>query len=114
MPQCVGKMVQVSNLYLQMGASKILNKRLSEFGTQAYITPQGRVLGPDLFSDFSSPVASIIQSFEIYVHYYADDTQLYHAFEPEKNEEAVLHKLETCIGEQRGSLMKGYMTSVTF
>ena len=32
MPQCVGKMVQVSNLYLQMGASKILNKRLSEFG----------------------------------------------------------------------------------
>ena len=31
MPQCVGKMVQVSNLYLQMGASKILNKRLSEF-----------------------------------------------------------------------------------
>ena len=32
MPQCVGKMVQVSNLYLQMGASKILNKRHSEFG----------------------------------------------------------------------------------
>ena len=32
MPQCVGKMVQVSNLYLQMGASKVLNKRLSEFG----------------------------------------------------------------------------------
>ena len=32
MPQCVGKMVQVSNLYLQMSASKILNKHLSEFG----------------------------------------------------------------------------------
>ena len=32
MPQCVGKMVQVSNLYLQRGATKILNKRLSECG----------------------------------------------------------------------------------
>ena len=37
MPQCVGKMVQVSNLYLQMGASKILNKRLSEFGRKPFI-----------------------------------------------------------------------------
>ena len=32
MPQCVGKMVQVSNLYLQRGATKILNKHISEFG----------------------------------------------------------------------------------
>ena len=32
MPQCVGKMVQVSNLYLQRGATRFLNKRLSEFG----------------------------------------------------------------------------------
>ena len=44
--------------------------------------PQGSVLGPDLFSDYSSPVASIIQSSEICVHCYADDTQLYHGFEP--------------------------------
>ena len=59
--------------------------------------PQGSVLGPDLFSDYSSPVASIIQSSKISVHCYTDDTQLYHAFEPGKNEEVVLHKLETCI-----------------
>ena len=32
MPQCVSKMVQVSNLYLQRGATKILNKALLKFG----------------------------------------------------------------------------------
>ena len=32
MPQCVSKMVQVSNLYLQRGAAKILNKVLLKFG----------------------------------------------------------------------------------
>ena len=32
MPQCVSKMVQVSNLYLQRGAAKILNKALLKFG----------------------------------------------------------------------------------
>ena len=62
--------------------------------------------GPDLFSDYSSPVASIIQSSEICVHCYADDTQLYHAFEPGKNEEVVLHKLKTCIGKLRSWMRK--------
>ena len=32
MPQCVSEMVQVSNLYLQRGAAKILNKALLKFG----------------------------------------------------------------------------------
>ena len=32
MPQCVSKMVQVSNLYLQRGAAKIVNKALLKFG----------------------------------------------------------------------------------
>ena len=68
--------------------------------------PQGSVLGPDLFSDYSSPVASIIQSSKISVHCYADDTQLYHTFEPGKNEEVVLHKLETCIEKLRSWMRK--------
>ena len=32
MPQCVSEMVQVSNLYLQRRAAKILNKALLKFG----------------------------------------------------------------------------------
>ena len=35
--------------------------------------PQGTVLGPDLFSDYSSPVASFIHSHGISVHCYANN-----------------------------------------
>ena len=37
MPQCVSEMVQVSNLYLQRGAAKILNKALLKFGCKPII-----------------------------------------------------------------------------
>ena len=37
MPQCVSKMVQVSNLYLQRGAAKILNKALLKFGCKTIL-----------------------------------------------------------------------------
>ena len=58
---------------------------------------QGSVLGPDLFTDYSSPVASLIRSFNISVHCYADDTQLYCPFKPGKNELEVRDRLERCI-----------------
>ena len=59
------------------------------------------MLGPDLFSDYSSPAAAIICSFKVSVHCYADDTQLYHAFTPGEDGLEVLGQMEQCISELR-------------
>ena len=39
--------------------------------------PKGSVLDPDFFTDWSSQVGSLIRSFNISVHCYADDNQFY-------------------------------------
>ena len=66
-----------------------------------YGVPQGSVLGPVFFTDYSSPVASIVRSHAIHVHCYADDTQLYIPFTPSADEDEVRQRLEACIEELR-------------
>jgi Reverse transcriptase (RNA-dependent DNA polymerase) len=53
-------------------------------------------LGPQMFSMYIAPLASLIQSFGIRYHQYADDTQLYIAISKE-NVSVRLNILERCI-----------------
>ena len=73
------------------------------------VYPQGSVLGPDLFSDYSSPAAAIIRSFKVSVHCYADDTQLYRAFTPGEDELEVLGQMEQCISELRNWMSRKHV-----
>lgn len=57
--------------------------------------PQGSVLGPLLFSMYMTPLSDIAKRFNILYHFYADDGQLYVAFNPK--ETVSLDVLESCI-----------------
>jgi len=65
--------------------------------------PQGSVLGPLLFSVYTSPLSTIAQSHQVLQQQYADDTQLYVALSP-LNYSNEINTLQSCLSTRPPSM----------
>ena len=70
------------NSYLKFRTNAVfINNNTSEKSESTFGVPQGSVLGPVLFTIYTMPLSSILESFGLQYHFYADDTQIYLSFE---------------------------------
>ena len=64
--------------YLQNRLQSVkIEDTFSDKVTLSYGVPQGSVLGPVIFTLYTTPLSAIISSLDINHHLYADDTQIY-------------------------------------
>ena len=63
--------------------------------------PQGSVLGPMLFTCYTSPLGTIARKYNVSFHCYADDMQLYVPFQPGnlESEASAVSQLQDCLSE---------------
>ena len=79
------------------------DKIKSEYGF-----PQGSKIGPFGFKLYTKRLAAIAQKHGVYLHLYADDTQLYLPFDPQ-NSKSAMEQMIACIAEIKLWMANNYL-----
>ena len=83
--------------YLSNHKQKVkLGNSFSDAFSLPYGVPQGSVLGPLLFTLYTTPLSNIISSFNVTHNLYADDTQIYLALD-HRNFDSSFAELTECL-----------------
>ena len=84
--------------------SIVIDNIASKPQSLSFGVPQGSVLGPLLYTLYTTPLGSLIRHHNINYHMYADDTQLYLSIEP-SNVSALVYDLEKCIRDVKNWML---------
>ena len=90
--------------YLTQRSQKVIIEDFeSDHMTLTQGVPQGSVLGPILYTLFTSPLGNLCRSHGVQYHGCTDDTQNYHTFSPSLpgDEESCIKNLKCCINDIR-------------
>ena len=99
-----GDVLQWFSSYLKDRSQTVqIGSSYSEEHKLSYGVPQGSVLGPILFTIYTTPLGRIIRNHGLTFHLYADDTQLYIAFKPcsSTSKTDAIARVEACVEDIR-------------
>ena len=91
----------VQSYLISMKQQIKIDVHLSDAFQLPYRVPQGSVLGPLLFTLYTTPLSSIISKFNVTHHLYADDKEIYLELDS-RNFDSSITELTNCLESRLG------------